>query len=75
MKDDLLQFKPGMIFDGLTTGKLTHTYLYNDITIENNIEYGDSIDLTPCDYKLDLCYTEDFDLFEFEDIEVQVYDT
>ena len=75
LHDDLSNFIPNTIFDGLTTGKLTHTYLYNDITVdEDGVEYGDCVDLTPCDYKLDTCYTEDFDLFEFSDIEVQVYD-
>ena len=54
LKDDLDNFKPGFIFKGEQTGKKSHTYiLKEDIEIKNGIEYGDSIDLNPCDYELD----------------------
>ena len=48
-------FKKGFIFDGETTGKKTHAYMYvPDIYIdENGNETGDSVDLYPCDYLLD----------------------
>ena len=54
LKDDINNFKPGMVFDGETTGKTQHTHFYNDIHFDiwgNSI--GDSIDLSPCDYLLD----------------------
>lgn len=54
LQDDIDQFKPKLIFQGIHTGKKTHTYFFTDsIKIKNGIEYGDSIDLTPCDYELD----------------------
>lgn len=54
LHDDIANFKPGLIFKGKNTGKKTHTYFFPDeIKIRNGIEYGDSIDLTPCDYELD----------------------
>lgn len=54
LKDDINNFCDGAIFDGKTTGKLTHTHLYiDDIYInEYGDEVGDSIDLSSCDYKL-----------------------
>ena len=46
-------FEEGFIFDGRETGKLTHVYHYLDqITEEDNIIFGDSIDLIPCDYQI-----------------------
>lgn len=55
LKNDLKLFTKGFVFDGATTGKLTHTHLYiEDIYIDKyGNEVGDSIDLSPCDYKLD----------------------
>lgn len=55
LKNDLNNFKPGLIFDGETTGKKQHTYMYVDeiYTDANGNEIGDSIDLTPCNYELD----------------------
>lgn len=55
LNNDLRNFKKDFVFDGKTTGKLTHTHNYiDDIYInEYGDEVGDSIDLTPCDYKLD----------------------
>ena len=54
LHDDIGNFKTGLIFDGNTTGKLTHTYfnipeIYID---ENGNETGDSINLSSCDYLL-----------------------
>lgn len=46
-------FREGFIFYGQGTGKTTHTYLYNDIHIdEHGNEVADSIDLTDADYTL-----------------------
>lgn len=54
LKDDLENFTKDFIFDGKTTGKLTHFYMFNEIQEDDHgNEYGDSIDLEPCDYKLD----------------------
>lgn len=54
LKDDINNFRPGMIFDGETTGKTQHTHFYNEIheDAHGNL-IGDSIDLSPCDYLLD----------------------
>ena len=54
LKDDINNFRPGFIFDGEITGKTQHTHFYNDIHIDKyGNEIADSIDLSPCDYKLD----------------------
>ena len=54
LKNDIKNFVDGMIFDGATTGKLTHTHIYVDDIYINEFgdEVGDSIDLSRCDYKL-----------------------
>ena len=63
LNNDLHNFIPGMIFDGETTGKLQHTYIFVEKPYIN--EYGDevadSIDLNPCDYKLDTAQIDNFD--------------
>lgn len=76
LKNDINNFTKGTIFDGITTGKLTHTYHYVDdiYTDENGNVIGDSIDLTPCDYKLDRTDVVDFEALLTEEIEVQVYE-
>ena len=55
LHDDINEFHKGKIFDGATTGKTTHYYFnVEEIYIdENGNETGDSISLTPCDYRLD----------------------
>ena len=79
LNDNIEDFKPGMIFDGKTTGKKLHSYIIaEDIyTDENGNECADSIDLNPCDYLLDqteLFTEEDFNaLFEDEIITQEVY--
>lgn len=76
LQDDINNFRPGFIFRGERTGKLTHSYLFvDDIYIdEDGNETGDSVDLNPCDYLLDA--TEVFSLEDLitDDIEVQVYE-
>lgn len=76
LNDDINNFTSGVIFDGVTTGKKTHTYLYVDdiFTDSNGNEVGDSIDLTPCDYKLDSVDEVDWERLFEEEIEVQVYE-
>jgi hypothetical protein len=69
-------FTEGFIFDGFITGKQTHTYFFiNEIkSDEKGNEYGDSIDLSPCDYKLSSVHEFNWEeLFE-EDVEIQIYD-
>ena len=63
------------MFDGETTGKLTHFYVYvDDIYIdEDGNEIGDSIDLQPCDYKLDEAKI-DFESFYSEAESVGYYE-
>jgi len=61
LNNEIRNFKPGMVFDGITSGKKQHTYYmlepgqepYID---ENGNLTGDSIDLEPCDYTLDSPY-------------------
>ena len=55
LKDDIKNFRKGFIFDGKTTGKKTHAYIYADkIYIDDNgNQTGDSIDLYECDYLAD----------------------
>lgn len=55
LKDDINNFRPGFIFPGEDTGKLTHSYnIVPEIYIdEDGNETGDSIDLSPCAYRLD----------------------
>lgn len=76
LKDDLNNFVPGFCFDGATTGKLLHTYvMVDDIYIDEwGNETGDSIDLTPCDYILDMTDIHTWEDLILEDVEVQVYD-
>ena len=75
LKDDLKNFVKGFVFDGETTGKLTHFYVYvDDIYIdEDGNEIGDSIDLQPCDYKLDEAKI-DFESFYSEAESVGYYE-
>lgn len=74
LQDDLRNFRSGMIFRGDKTGKMMHSYIYvEDIyTDEDGNETGDSIDLNPADYLMDM--TEKFEDIYTDDIEVQVYD-
>ena len=53
--DDITNFKKDFVFVGEESGKKTHTYLtVDDIYIDEfGNETGDSIDLSPCDYKMD----------------------
>lgn len=54
LDDDLRNFKDGFVFDGETTGKKTHVYLWSDgiYTDAAGNEYADSINLIPCDYEI-----------------------
>lgn len=83
LKDELKNFTKDFIFDGETTGKLMHNYIFNPdgIHIDNfGNEIGDSIDLSPCDYELDAVdkeeyiYTDDY-YFEYHGEEnFDIYD-
>lgn len=56
LEDDLTKFQKSFIFDGNITGKLAHFYIFaaDGIYIDDfGNEIGDSIDLEPCDYRLD----------------------
>ena len=76
LQNDLSRFQKGVLFDGVTTGKKQHKYIYVDepyIDDEGN-ETADSIDLSPCDYLLDDIEREDWlTLFEKE-VSIQTYD-
>lgn len=73
LNNDISNFRKGLIFDGLTTGKLAHFYSYVDeiYTDENGNEIGDYVDLDPCDYLLDDIFTNQEILYE--SIGVAVY--
>lgn len=74
LHDDINNFVPDFIFDGETTGKKIHYYMYiEDIYIDEfGNEVGDSIDLQPCDYRLDC--TEQWSYIDSEEITIQIYD-
>lgn len=76
LKNDIRNFRKGLIFDGETTGKMQHTYFYeDDIYIDRNgNERGDSIDLSPTTYVLDSVSSPDWEKIFEEEIEIQVYD-
>ena len=76
LKDDITNFRPGFIFDGETTGKLTHIYQYvPEIFIdERGTEIGDSVNLVPCDYELDESIESRIDDFLYEEVFIQTYD-
>lgn len=76
LKDDINNFKPGLIFDGETSGKLQHKH----ITVEkiykdaHGNEIGDSVDLTACDYLVKSVNEVDFTLLTEEEIGIIFYD-
>lgn len=77
LNDDINNFDKDFVFSGLITGKKTHTHFYVDdiYTDEKGNITGDSIDLSPCDYRLDDIPVYDFErIFEEEIAEVQIYD-
>ena len=79
LHDDISNFTVGMVFDGETTGKLMHSYIYVDyIEYIDGLEIGDSIDLNPCDYLLDSVQVYDWDMIieniMSDDVEVEYYE-
>lgn len=77
LKNDLNNFKPGMCFDGKTTGKKLHSYYQCDnIWVDTNgNERGDSIDLSPTDYILDdVDVMDDWESVYETEIGVQIYE-
>lgn len=76
LEDDINNFTKDMIFDGERTGKKAHYYIYspNGIHIdEDGNEIGDSIDLQPCDYRLD--QTEQWSFLEEHEICIPSHET
>lgn len=75
LSNDINNFTSGFIFSGEVTGKLTHHYLFSEeITHDDGISRGDSIDLTPCDYLLSSIDVVNIDDIFTEEVEVQIYD-
>ena len=76
LKNNIKNFHKEFIFDGQTTGKLQHTYFFEpEIWIdENGNERADSIDLSPCEYKLDDVKVVDWESLWSEDVEMQIYE-
>lgn len=52
LHDNIYEFQEGKVFDGKTSGKKQLTYFFEPLKTKNGILYGDSIDLTDCDYLL-----------------------
>lgn len=75
LKDDLNNFSPGFIFDGETTGKMTHFFRFKEkIEIDNDgNEIGDSIDLCSCDYLLSSVYCPSWDEIEKEVLTIELH--
>lgn len=76
LENNLNNFKVGFIFDGKTSGKLQHKHNFiNKIYVDEwgNLT-GDSIDLSPANYQIKDSNIPDFEGFEYEDIEVQIYE-
>lgn len=74
LKDDLKNFQKDFIFDGVTTGKLAHFYIFSQDGIyedEWGNEMGDSIDLQPCDYLLGA--VDKYEFIETEDYYMEYY--
>ena len=76
LNNDIRNFKRGLVFDGETTGKLTHEYIHADDIHHDSAgnEIGDSINLYPCDYLLDAVDCVDWDFIDYEEIEMQIYE-
>ena len=76
LKNDINNFITGFIFDGKITGKLEHKYFYNnDLHIDKwGNEIYDSVDLSPCNYKLSTNVVTDFDELMTEEVNMVVYD-
>lgn len=76
LNNDIENFKDGLIFDGKTTGKQTHTYFFTeDVHIDDQgNEVGDSIDLSSCDYLLSSVTKVNWEELFNEEIEVQIYE-
>lgn len=76
LQDDIRNFKRGFVFDGETTGKLMHYYIYKDeITIDaEGNETGDSIDLNPCSYLLDQAGLMTWDELLTDEILIEYYE-
>lgn len=81
LKDDINNFRPGMIFDGAITGKKQHTHFYNPVhTDKHGNLIGDSIDLSPCDYLLDDIFNSAKRIQDFmdgcmdEEVMIQVFE-
>lgn len=72
LHNDLNNFKVGFSFKGRYTGKLTHAYFCSTIhTDARGNRLGDSIDLSPCDYKITDPNTMDFEEFANREIGVE----
>ena len=76
LNNDLRNFKAGLIFNGKVTGKMQHTYFFEEDTWIDDAgnERGDSVDLSPCDYVLDTVHEVDWERIFYKEIKVTVYD-
>lgn len=75
LKNNILAFKPGFCFDGITSGKLGTTHYNSEIyTDKNGNLTADSIDLNPCDYIMSGLYRGNLIENDYMEVEVNDYD-
>lgn len=77
LKDDINNFTRGFVFDGKTTGKLTHFYIFDKKIrkTKEGDEIGDCIDLVPCDYLLNGITDElSWEDLTTEDVDIPIYE-
>lgn len=76
LDNNLDNFTEGFIFSGEATGKKTHQHIVvNEIYIdEENNECGDSLNLTPCDYKLSNAFVGNLEDIFTQEVELQTYE-
>lgn len=78
LSNNLNSFQTFFCFDGKTSGKKRHTHYFlkdEDIYQDKQGNWtGDSIDLGPDDYIIKDANIPDFEIFEYEEVEVQIYD-
>lgn len=75
LDNNIDNFRVGFIFPGSQTGKLTHSYLFQDLHRDSaKNEIADSINLSHCDYLISDANTISWEDLTSEDITMRVYD-
>lgn len=76
LENDINKFDRGFVFKGEITGKLQHSYVFNNMIYTNSHGdlVADYVDLTACDYTLDTTEVINIDYLFNEEIELEVYE-